>query len=160
MKPAQHLGMSWFLSPTVRRLIATFLLLFDLSEEPGSGPSFLSLTDTDDDAVAEICTQDDFWWGSAKSCATINDAVRPALDATRAADESPGGAPPIIDSASAGNPGICHCVIITVNLDAVPPSGDIPLDIALSEHGPPPFGERLLHRNNYIGQKRDIVLIV
>ena len=150
--------MSWCLSVHVRRIIAVVLLLFDLSREPDSALAFVGL-DTDDDGVAELCTKDDFWWGTAASCA-INEATAAGRHADYADHTSGRGSPPVAQSASAA----CslaiarHCAIISATL-AVVPAATLPFETVLSESGLP-SGEHFHHRNSYVAQKRDIVLIV
>ena len=150
--------MSWCLSVHVRRIIAVVLLLFDLSREPDSALSFVGM-DTDDDGVAELCTKDDFWWGTAASCA-INEATAAGRYADYADHTSGRGSPPVTQSASAERSLVtaCHCAIISAILDVVP-AATLPFETALSALGRP-FGEHFHNRNSYVAQKRDIVLIV
>jgi hypothetical protein len=68
--------MSWVVPRVLRQIIATLLLLLDLSQEPGSALSFLALADADDDAVSEICTEDSFWCGPSADRQNLCEAVR------------------------------------------------------------------------------------
>ena len=154
----QASAMSWCLSVHVRRIIAVVLLLFDLSREPDSALAFVGL-DTDDDGVAELCTKDDFWWGNAASCA-IHEATAAGRHADYADHTSGRGSPPVTASASAERSLVtaCHCAIIFATL-AVVPTAPLPFETVLSESGLP-SGKHVHHRNTYVAQKRDIVLIV
>src|SRR5258707_10858571 len=119
-RPGQDSAMSWCLSVHVRRIIAVVLLLFDLSREPDSALAFVGM-DTDDDGVAELCTKDDFWWGTAASCA-INEATAAGRYADYADHTSGRGSPPVTQSASPehGLAKACHCAIVSATSAVVP----------------------------------------
>jgi hypothetical protein len=57
------------------RLIAGLLLLLDLSQEPASAFP-LSMADSDDDTVTELCTKETFWCGPSADEQNIYAAIR------------------------------------------------------------------------------------
>jgi len=141
----------------VRRIIAVLLLLFDLTQEPGSALSFVGLEDTDGDGVAELCTKDDFWWGAAPACA-VNEATSTGRNSAYAA--SGRGSPAAVESAPPERTFAKACCAITFATLAVLTAAAVPFETVVSELGLPRFGESPRHRNTYAAQKRDIVLIV
>ena len=151
---ANHSRMRWLLSIHVRRIIAVLLLLFDLTQEPGSALSFVGLEDTDGDAVAELCTKDNFWWGMASGC-TVSEPTSAGRNTA-----SSRGSPPVVESVPAERTFVKACCAITFTALAVVTEAAVPFETVLSELGLTRFGEPPLHRNVYAAQKRDIVLIV
>lgn len=135
----------------VRRFIAVLLLLLDLGLEPGSALSFVGMSDPEDDAVADLCRQDDFWWGKAS-----------------AIGESANFAQTSADCGARTGPEQATQHVSTAQLAFVPPNVEAVLiapDIPLLARGSPeldllPFDRHSLHRNTYVAQKRDIVLIL
>ena len=91
--PSKYLPMSWGLHPLLRRFIAGLLLLLDLGQEPASALPLLSLADTDDDTVTELCTKETFWWGPSSDEQNIYEAIQSKRN-TEYADRGPSQAPP------------------------------------------------------------------
>lgn len=148
---AKHRAMSWFLSPSVRRIIGLFLLLLDLTLEPGSALSFTSTTDTDSDLVADLCTRENFSW-------TIATAVDEAISNTR---EVVCG-PPLCEkrqSVACDNGKLGSRAVVSQDFDAVLPSA-IPFEIVLSRYTAYPLSEHSAHSNTYLAHRRSIVLII
>ncbi len=150
--------MSWSLSLYARRIIAVLLLLFDLGQEPGSALSFVGLEDADDDAVAELCTKEDFWWGTAPAC-TVNESISVAGSVAYAGAASGRDFPPVVRSASSERISLRARSAVTFATVAMVTAASFS-KFLLFEPGPQTSAGPLLHRNTYIGQKRDIVLIV
>ena len=151
--------MRWLLSPSLRRFIALFLLLLDLSQEPGSALSFVSLADqSDGPAATELCTKDDFWWDSGNACADVHSAVAAVRDVIYADNTAQFGSPPVLQSAGVSVKS-CYCTIIQKHFDAVLVA-DTPFEIYPSVVRLSAFHERPLYRNTSLAHKRDVVLIV
>jgi hypothetical protein len=144
---AKHPPMSWFLSPSLRRCIALLLLLLDLTLEPGSALSFSSVTDSDDDLVADLCTRENFSWTTAAAVdETISFTQETACGSPSAEKQ------PLVtyDSARAVASSDFDSVFLLVTASEIVPSG-----YAASR-----LGERLAHRNTYLAHRRSIVLII
>jgi hypothetical protein len=136
--------MSWWLPTRIRRIIALLLLVLDLGLEPGSAVSFVGISDSDDEAVADLCRTDDFYWGIASSCATI-EATISAQKAASASDSEP-----VATS--------CARTSVSANFHILA-AIETPFEITLVE-ARQAFAEPWLHRNTYIAQKRGVVLII
>jgi len=141
--------MAWFRSPTVRRILALFLLLLDLTLEPGSALSFTSTTDTDGDLVADLCTRENFSWTIA---AAVDEATSNPTDAVCG---SPLWEKPRAVTCDDGNS--CNGdAVASQDVDAVFPFA-VPFEIVLSRYAAfPPCG----HRNTCLAHRRSIVLII
>ncbi len=124
------------------------LLLVDLGLEPGSALSFVGMSDPDDDAVADLCRQDDFWWGKASA---IEELARLAQTTADCGDGT--GREQVTQLVSVGS-------FAQLAIEAVLTAPDTPFERASSDLGLLPFDRHSLRRNSYIAQKRDIVLIV
>lgn len=57
--------MSRLFSPLTIRLLAAFLLILDLSQEPASALPVSPSPASDSDTVADLSTKEAFWWDSA-----------------------------------------------------------------------------------------------
>jgi hypothetical protein len=149
--------MSWWLPVHVRRIIAILLLVLDLGLEPGSALAFVGIDNSEDEAVADLCRQDDFSWGRSKPCTTINEATYPARNVLSSDDGSRRG--PVKQSVSAESVRV-HAAVTLASVEVVFSATGIPVELVLSKIGLRPSEDRSPHRNSYIAQKRDIVLIV
>ena len=146
--------MSWWFPAHVRRIIAILLLLVDLGLEPGSALSFVGMSDPEEnEAVADLCRQDDFWWG--RTSAAIDEAAHVVQTNGDCGTGTPQSA---AQTVSAGS--ITQAASTPFNLDPVLISAGGSFDLARSELGRFAFSQHSFHRNSYIAQKRDIVLIV
>lgn len=141
--------MSWFLSPSVRRIIAVFLLLLDLTLEPGSALSFNSTADTDGDLVADLCTRENFSW-------TIASAVDEASSNTQ---EVACGSPSCEKRHSVRCDNLGDRAFASLDFDAALP-WVVPFEIVLSRHTAYPLGEHPAHGNTYLAHRHSIVLII
>jgi hypothetical protein len=146
--------MSQWLPIHVRRFVAVLLLLLDLGLEPGSALSFAGMSDPDEgEAVADLCRQDDFWWG--KTSAAIDEATRLVQNRADCRDGNRDGrATQVASVGSAAQAAYMH-----PGIDSVPRPPNIPFEVAPPALDPA-SDERSPHRNSYIAQKQDIVLIV
>ena len=139
----------WWLSIHMRRLIAAILLLLDLSQEPGSGVSFASISDSDSDEVAELCTKENFSWSVA---AAVEDAAPSSRDMVHGS--------PLFEQQSWSSNSVAlnaQPTSVAVDFDAPGPTDAVPpAHLAL----PPPAYDRSVHRNTALAHKRDIVLIL
>jgi hypothetical protein len=146
--------MSGWLRLTVRRIIAILLLVLDLGLEPGSGLSFVGISDSDDsEAVADLCRQDDFWWG--RKCAAIELAKALAIEAADSKTEFR----PSSDTQSASAEWPFDQATVQPDIRSTICIVGVPCELAPAEVGLPRFQGRALLRNSYIAQKRHIVLI-
>ncbi len=144
--------MSWFRTPTVRKIIAVLLLLLDLALEPGSALSFNSTTDTDGDVVADLCTRENFSW-------TIAAAVDEAISNTRGV----ACGSPLWETrqwVTCGNDTFCNGnAVASQDFDAVLPLV-VPFEITFSQYTASLLGEHSGHSNTYLAHRRSIVLII
>ncbi len=152
---AKDFPMSRWLPVHLRRVIAILLLLLDLGLEPGSALSFVGIDGSEDEAVADLCRKDDFSWGRSIPCPTLSEAIGAAPNAPYAND----GLVPAKQTASAECAHV-HAAIIVASVAVVLNAIHDPFEIISSRLGSLPSDARPLHRNAYIAQKRDIVLIV
>jgi hypothetical protein len=147
--------MSRWLPAHVRRIIAILLLLLDLGLEPGSALSFAGISGSEDEAVADLCRKDDFSWGRSIPCLAISKAVGPARNAAYPSD----GLVPVEQSASA-EAARFYCAVILASAEGLLTAPDVPFEIIFYEFGLLPSDVDSPHRNSYVAQKQDIVLIV
>lgn len=144
--------MSRWLPIHVRRIIAILLLLLDLGLEPGSALSFVGMSAPEDnEAVDDLCRQDDFWWG--KASAAIDEAAR-AVTSANCGDGMREGA---TQFASAGSVLQAAFIPFTIENILAPEAW---FEHASSAFALPAFDGHSLYGDSYIAQKRDIVLIV
>jgi hypothetical protein len=107
------------------------------------------------EAVADLCRQDDFSWGRPAA------ATHEATSLTRSAvNSNDGNRPGPVNQLVSAESARVHGAIFLASVEAVFGATDILFEIVPSELGLPPSDERSPHRNSYIAQKRDIVLIV
>jgi hypothetical protein len=143
--------MSWFLSSSVRRIIALLLLVLDLSQEPGSALAFSSIADDDSDTVADLCTKENFSW-------TVAGAIEDATPSTR---DVVCGLPLLEQREPVTSRSILahHRTIVPWHFTAVLPP-NIPSEITLSIIRAPGFGDASHHGNTYLAHRRSTVLII
>ena len=146
--------MSRWLPIHVRRIIAILLLLLDLGLEPGSALAFVGMANPEEnEAVADLCRQDDFWWG--KTSAAIDESAHVVQTSADCGDGTQSETATQVGSAGS----VIH-VAIAFNADIGITAADRSFALALREHALPAFNRHSVHRNSYIAQKREIVLIV
>ena len=149
--------MSWWLSANARRIIAVFLLLFDLAQEPGSALSFSGLEDADGDGVAELCTKEDFWWGMPACTENRADAAEKIAASSANSNSGAGPSPTLVTARQRFTPKsrispIFTAVAITIAAH-LPLASEDDVRVSIPREGG-------WHRNSYVAQKSDIVLIV
>ena len=136
----------WWLSIRMRQLIAAVLLLLDLSQEPGSGVSFASISDTDSDMVAELCTKENFSWSVAAAVEDAAPSSRDVVHGTALCEQRSDWS----DAALATG-----FIVAAQGFDisvATPVLHPAVLDL--------PPRNRTVHRNTAVAHKRDVVLII
>ena len=147
--------MSRWLPIHVRRIIAILLLLLDLGLEPGSALAFVGMADPEEnEAVADLCRQDDFWWG--KTSAAIDEAAHLVQTSADCGDRTQREKATQLASARS----VVQVTSIPFNVDIVPTVSDGSFELASAENDLSAFEQHPDHRNSYVAQKHDIVLIV
>jgi len=131
-------------------LIAAILLLLDLSQEPGSGVTFASLSDSDSDSdtVSELCTKENFSWSVA---AAVEDEAPSARDVVQGS--------PLFEQRHSGS----STLALSTQRTSAAQSFDIPqatVIVAAVRDLQPLDRDGSVHRNTALAHKRDVVLIV
>ena len=138
----------------VRRIIAILLLLLDLGLEPGSALAFVGMADDEaNEAVSDLCRQDDFWWG--RTSAAIDDAAHVVQTSSDYGDGTWRESTTQFVLVDAGT----QIAVVPFPIDTVLASANASFELAY-EIDLPAVDRNSHHRNSYIAQKRAIVLIV
>jgi hypothetical protein len=139
----------------VRRIIAILLLLLDLGLEQGSALAFVGMAnDEENESVADLCRQDEFWWG--RTSAAIDEVAHLIQTNSDCGDGTRRESATHVVSADP----VSQAAVVPFTVDTVVTSANASVELASTGVHRQAFDWHWRHGNSYIAQKRDIVLIV
>ena len=154
---SQASSMPRLFSPLALRLLAAFLLVLDLSQEPASALPALPSPDADSDTITDLSTKEAFWWDS--EAATGDDLTLSLLPGQSAASMVRGEVALLAIQAApaAGVAAFCltapaHAVLL------LPPATAPPVAVFIARWQP--VVGPVHHRNSALAHRRSVVLTV